>query len=102
MLLYFVFGVLAAVGALFLGWLLMGFLFPGSKECTVAIQCRPDRELALLRRFRWLRELEILRCEVIFLDSQSTPESRQQMLAYYPYLRFATGEDWIHEQTERA
>jgi hypothetical protein len=102
MLLYFVFGVLAAVGALFLVWLLMGFMFPGSKECTVAIRCQPDRELALLRRFRWLRELESLRCEIIFLDSQSTPESRQQMLAYYPYLQFCTGEAWLEKQKERA
>lgn len=94
-------GVLAAIGALFVLWLLLGALLPGGKDSAVAVLCKEGNEKSLLRRYRWLRELSLLRCDIVLLDSRLPLEARQEIIEHYPGVDFLTSEQWLIEIKER-
>ena len=77
---YLCMGVLAAFGALCALWACFGFLLPGGAGGAVVCMCRPGgRELALVRRCRWLRELGLLRSPVLLVDCGLEPWEREAL-----------------------
>ncbi len=79
----------AAVGALFLIWLIAGAFLPRCAQCSVAVSCLPGEEWKLLRRYRWLRELGLVRCKLILLDSTLSAEAQDEIMRHYPYVKFS-------------
>lgn len=98
MLLYVIMGVFAAVGVLFLLWLLLGACLTGCRRTTVAIYCREQDLLALLRRYRWLRELGLVHTSLVILDSALCREARQSITQTYPGVTFCTTQQWLLER----
>ena len=98
MLWYVMIGFFAAVGALALLWLWIGLILSPFHREEVGIVCPPGREAALLRRYRWLRELGLVRCSIVLLDSPLPAHSRTELTQHYPGVTFAASEDWKKEK----
>lgn len=65
---YLCLGVLAAFGALCALWTCFGGLVRGSRGGALVCVCRPDgREQAFVRRYRFLREMGLLKCPLLLV-----------------------------------
>lgn len=98
MIWYVIFGFFAAVGVLFLLWLMIGAFLPAGCECVLAVCCRPGSERAVTRRYRWLRELGILHGSLIILNSDLPLHKQEEFTQHYPGVRFTTAEQWLAER----
>lgn len=95
---YVLIGFFAGVGVLFLAWLLFGCLLPVGGKCTLAVFCQPGKELAMVRRYRWLRDLGLLRGKLILLDSTLPPGIQAEIAQHYPGVTFSTAQLWLQER----
>lgn len=72
--------VLAAFGVLSALWALFGFLLPGQRGPVMVCLCRSGgKEEAVIRRYRWLRDLGLLHCPLILVDGGLTEEERVRL-----------------------
>lgn len=72
--------VLAAFGALSVLWALFGFLLPGQRGAAVVCLCRPGgREEAVIRRYRWLRDLGLVRSPLLLVDCGLTEAEKSRL-----------------------
>ena len=101
MIFYVIIGFFAAVGLLFLLWLLRGFFLPVSGPHTVALYCRPEETVPLLRRYRWMRDLGLIHSRVILLESHHSPQQQSEITQNFPGVTFQTPEQWLEEIRER-
>lgn len=98
MFFYVIMGFFAAVGLLSILWLIAGAFLPGAKVKTVTLFCPNGQEFALLRRYRWLRELGLVRCRLVLLESSLTPEIQAELTELFPGVSFYTLEQWQTKQ----
>lgn len=101
---YVLIGFFAAVGFLCLLWLIFGAFLPAAAPAEVAVLCRRGREQAILRRYRWLRDLGLTRCRLIMLNSQLPQAQQRALTEHFPGVKFCTLEEWdkiMKERTEK-
>lgn len=67
MLGYAVIGMLAAFGLLCALWVSFGALLPGSGKTVIYCICAKENAPAVHRRWRWLRELGLIRGRMVIL-----------------------------------
>ena len=101
MILYVIGGFFAAVGLLFLLWLLRGLFLPGLKQENVALLPPPGRERSILRRYRWMRDLGLVGFRITLLQSALPPAEQRELMEHFPGVRFQTLEEWQIENQER-
>ncbi len=93
---FVILGMLAAFGALCAIWILAGTLLPRPKGGVLVYTARGQEE-RILRRYCWLRDLGLLRCPLVLLDSR-LPESRHQKIKEKCHsVFFYTKDQWIEE-----
>lgn len=97
MIWYVIIGFFAAVGVLALVWLFAGLFLPTGKR-MVAVYCPRGTEISLLRRYRWLRELGLVRCTIVLLDSPLSEEAQNNLAQHFPGVSFCTTENWKQER----
>ena len=95
---YVLLGFFAAVGVLSLLWLCAGLFLPDEKKQPVAICCPQNGTLTLLRRYRWLRELGLVRCPIVLLDSDLSLQEQKTLAQHYPCISFSTTQRWKQER----
>ena len=100
MLFYVIVGFFAAVGFVTLLWLCLGGFLPGAKTGEVAILCQPGREYALISRYNWLRNLALVRCRLVLLDSQLPPEVQEAFTEQFPGVAFSTLAQWQEKERQ--
>lgn len=92
---YVLFGFFAAFGVLCALWALFGQFLPASGRCEVAVRCQKRKEIPILRRFCWLREMGLLGCDLTVLDSELNPVQQHYIRQRYPYIHFSTRQEWL-------
>lgn len=92
MILYVIFGAAAAFGVLCAIWVVLGSLIPGSRGCRVTVSCPAGEEMAVIRRYLWLRELGFTRSGLTVLHSALPPARQQAIRQRHPYIEFSTKE----------
>ena len=75
--------VLAAFGVLCVLWTFLGFLLPGQKGTFMVYPCRGENLDALIRRYRWLRDLGLIRCPLLLVDQGMTEQQREALEGKY-------------------
>ncbi len=93
---FVILGTLAAFGVLCIAWLLLGILLPRPRG-GVLVYAAGEGEDVILRRYFWLRDLGLLRCPLVMLDSQFSPHRKEKITEKCPSVRFYTTEQWIEE-----
>lgn len=101
MIWYVLFGFFAAVGVLFLLWLILGAFLPGRSPCIVAVRCHSECEKALLRRYRWLRELGLICYPIVLVGSEIPIDEQLEIMSHYSGVSFQTPEQWLRDTEER-
>lgn len=101
MIWYVIIGFFAAVGCLFLLWLLYGACLPKTRAEAVAVLCQPGRERQLLRRYRWMRDLGLTNSSVVLVGSALSSREQSEMIQNFPGVTFLTPEQWLEETKER-
>ena len=71
--------VFAAFGLLCALWACFGFLLPGQEGVVMVYRCRGENVDALVRRYRWLRDVGLIRCPLIIIDEGMTMQQRQML-----------------------
>lgn len=94
MLLYVIFGFLAAFGLLCAALVLRGLCFQVRSKCTVAVICPKGREIAVIRRFCCLRQFGLTSASLTVLDASLTRRQQRQIQSRYPYIYFSTRQAW--------
>lgn len=79
MVMWIILSVFAAFGVLCALWACLGFLLPGQKGVAMVYYCRGESLDALIRRWRWLRDLGLVRCRLILVDGGLTEEQKQML-----------------------
>ena len=69
--------VLAAFGLLCALWACLGFLLPGQSGVVMVYRCRGESVDALVRRYRWMRDLGLIRCPLLIVDEGMSPQQRK-------------------------
>lgn len=69
--------ILAAFGLLCALWVCLGFLLPGQKGVVMVYRCRGESVDALVRRYRWLRDVGLIRCPLIIIDDGMSDKQRK-------------------------
>lgn len=87
---YVMFGFFAAFGVFCALWALFGQLLPATTGCQVYVICPKEKEIPVLRRFCWLRELGMTRCELTVINSTLNRAQRDYIRNRYPYIHFMT------------
>lgn len=78
---FIVLGTLAAFGALCALWALFGFLLPGQQGAAAVCLCKSGgAEEPIIRRYRWLRGMGLVRCPLLLVDCGLTEEERSLLL----------------------
>lgn len=91
---YVCLGAAAAFGVLSAIWVLFGWLLPGGTGGALVCRCRPGlKEMPLIRRHRWLRELGLLRVPMLLVDSSFSQEERQFLRRRYSGIDFCSLEE---------
>ena len=85
-------GTLAAFGAFFAGFALMGWLL-GSSRGYYLIYARPTDPWAGLFRYRMLRGLGLLSCPLLIAGSSLSPEEKRCLTNRFPGVRFCSPEE---------
>ena len=79
---YIVLGTLAAFGLVSALWVLYGFLLPPDRGSVLYAPARPGvAEDSFARRYLWLRELGLLREELVMVDFGLSDEERDWLMA---------------------
>ncbi len=92
---YVILGVFAAFGVLCALWALWGLILPGARGGVLLCLCRDRQEEAVLRRYFWLRDLGLLRCCLVLVDSELPPQRQQQICSRCPQVYFYTFSQWM-------
>ena len=72
--------VLAAMGLLSLGWVLLGWLLPSGKGC--ALVCFGEPDVGILSRCKWLWGMGFFRCPLIVVgEKPEIPDERIEICA---------------------
>lgn len=79
--------VFAAFGLLSAGWALASIWLP-AQPATVMVHICSGREEAAVRRYRWLRNLGVLRKPLILVDSRLTQKERAMLCRSCPDVEF--------------
>ncbi len=87
---FVILGTLAAFGALCAVWALWGLLLPGARGGVLVCLCCRGGEEAMVRRYGWLRDLGLLRCPMVLLDSSLAENTQQAIMQMCPGIRFMT------------
>ena len=69
---YVIVGTLAAFGALCVLWVLFGFLLPGCGGGVIFCLSREENARHIFRRYRWLRDLGLVRSRLVILTDPET------------------------------
>lgn len=93
---FVILGTLAAFGVLCIAGLLVGLLLPRPRG-GVLVYAAGKGEDVILRRYFWLRELGLLRCPLILLDSKLPGPRKHRLTEKCPSVRFYTTQQWIEE-----
>lgn len=94
MLLYVIFGFLAAFGLLSAVLVLWGLCFRAKNQCAAAVICPKGREIAVIRRFCHLRQFGLTGASLTVLDTALTLRQQRQIQSRYPYIYFSTRQAW--------
>lgn len=97
---YVFFGFFAAFGVLCALWVLFGQCLPASSGCQAAVCCPKEKVIPVLRRFCWLRELGLTRCELTVIDSGLNSAQQIYIRQRYPYIHFTTRQAWMSDARE--
>ena len=97
---YVFFGAFAAFGVLSALWVIGGVFLPGGCRCSTAVICPAKAEIAVIRRFCWLREMGLTRARLTILDSGLNAAQRRFIRRRYPYIHFCARQDWLCGQGE--
>ena len=93
MILYVILGTLAAFGLLSGLWVLFGWLLPGSSESVLLFLCSPEKKPGpVLLRYRWLRELHLIRGPLILVGSDLSEQAQQRIRQRYRGVEFCSPE----------
>lgn len=98
MFLYVLFGFLAAFGAVCALWVLFGVFFRGKTQCAASVVCPAGKEIAVIRRYCYLREMGLACGELTVLDSKLNRKQQQYIQTRYPYITFSTRQAWLAAQ----
>ena len=91
---WIVLSVLAAFGALCVGWTLFGFLLPGQYGGALVCICRGNgEEEPLIRHYGWLRDLGMIRAPLLLIDCGLTQEERSRLRKGRQEIEFCTWEE---------
>lgn len=101
MFLYVIIGFFAAVGFLFLLWLLYGACVPKNSAEVVTVLCQSGRERQLLRRYRWLRDLGLIRSPIVLVGSDLSAQEQSELVQNFPGVSFMSPAQWQEEMKER-
>ena len=85
---YVILACLAAFGALCALWVLLGGWLTGCRGGELMIRCARGTEVAVLRRYRWLRGMGLVRARLILLDNGLQPSLRQELECRNPDVEF--------------
>lgn len=69
--------VLAAFGVLCVLWAFLGWLLPGQRGVSMVYVCRGEEIEALLRRYRWLRDMGLVRGKLLIVDEGMTEQQHR-------------------------
>ena len=71
--------VLAAFGVICVLWAFLGWLIPEQRGMSMVYVCRGESIEALLRRYRWLRDMGLVRGKLLIVD-EGMPEQQRRIL----------------------
>lgn len=71
--------VLAGFGALCVLWAIFGAWLPGYRGTVMICLCRCGEEEAVIRRYRWLRGMGLLRCPLVLVGSTLSQEELHRL-----------------------
>ena len=77
MLILLILSILAACGVLSILWVFLGWLLPGQRRLFAVYVCRGEEIDALLRRYRWLRDMGVIRGRLLIVDEGMTEQQKQ-------------------------
>lgn len=69
--------VLAAFGVLCVLWAFLGWMLPGQKGVTMVYVCRGENVEAVLRRYRWLRDMGLVHERLLIVDEGMTEQQKR-------------------------
>ena len=74
---YILLGTLAAFGLVSALWVVYGLFLPREREGVLYAPARAgENEVSFARRYLWLRELGLLRCDLVMVDLGLNPAER--------------------------
>ncbi len=85
-------GTLAAFGAFFVGFALMGWLLGSSRGFRLVYFPAADPAAGLFR-YRMLRGLGLLTCPLVMADTALSPEEKAWLVKKIPGIRFCSPEE---------
>lgn len=85
-------GTLAAFGAFFAGFALMGWLLGSSRGFRLVYFPAADPAAGLFR-YRMLRGLGLLTCPLVMADTALSPEEKAWLVKKFPGIRFCSPEE---------
>ena len=85
-------GTLAAFGAFFVGFALMGWLLGSSGGFRLVSFPAADPAAGLFR-YRMLRGLGLLTCPLVMADTALSPEEKAWLVKKFPGIRFCSPEE---------
>ena len=89
---YVILAFLAAFGALCALWVLLGGWLTGCRGGEIILCCARGTEVAVLRRYRWLRGMGLVRSRLILLDNGLPTSLRQELECRNPEIEFLVPE----------
>ncbi len=89
---YVILAFLAAFGALCALWVLLGGWLTGCRGGKLIVCCARGTEVAVLRRYRWLRGMGLVRARLMMLDNGLPPLLRQELERRNPEIEFIVPE----------
>lgn len=94
MVFYVIVGVLAAFGLACALWAALGWLLPGSTGGVLVCTARHGgTEEAVIRRYRWLRDLGFFRGPLLLVRQGISPREEQALLRRYAGIEFCEPEE---------
>lgn len=73
--------VLAAIGVLSILWAMLGFLLPGQRGAVLVCMYHGNgKEEALIRRYRWLRDVGLIRSPLVLVAETPQETETERLL----------------------
>lgn len=85
---FVIMGFFAAFGVLCALWAVFGAVIFRKVPCQLTLRCTDGRELTLLRRLCWLREMGLLQFRLTVLDSSLSQSQQKLITKKFPYIDF--------------